>query len=251
MKDLATSSSAAPAPCSSCRISPRHIRACIDVPVNCNKFVKNGEALFQAYRAALPATLHGSFRRALEEQPISWAANQWRPRIHYGRAGTALVGDAVGHFHPLTAAGMTLGFLDGFSLADSRSFLEYKNRRLAESRVPELLSMGLHNLLTLHDVGTVVLRNAVFKMWRESPAECRATMRLLSGEKTNVEYFARAFLKVAVMGLQQVAKDMLASWHWRRMADSLHSFAQWLGWLAAGTLQAESRDYRNLASRAP
>ena len=224
-----------PGPMFVLRVGPRHIRACIDVPVSSSRLLKSGAGLLQAYRKALPARLHGAFRRALE-QPIAWAANQSRSRVHFGREGMALVGDAVGHFHPLTAVGMTLGLLDGYALAESKSFWEYKNQRAAESRVPELLSTGLQNLLTLQDAGTVALRNAVFQMWRQSPSDCRATMRLLSGEKTNLEYFCRAFVKVVVLAVRQVARDMLASWHWRNLADSLNSFAHWLGWLAAGTL---------------
>ena len=96
--------------------------------------------------------------------------------------------------------------------------------------------MGLHNLLTLQDAGTVTLRNALFTMWRKSTTECRETMRLLSAEKTSQEHFTRAFLKVVVLGLRRMARDMLSSWHWRRLAVSLQSFARWLGWLAAGTL---------------
>jgi len=226
-----------PGPMFVSRIGPAHIRACIDVPVNSSRCLKNGDGLWQAYRAALPATLHAPFRRALEGQSIAWAANQWRPRVHYGREGVALVGDAVGHFHPLTAVGMTLGFLDGYALAQSKCFRDYRNQRTAASRVPELLSMGLHNLFTLQDTGTVALRNALFTMWRQSPTECRETMRLLSGEQTNAEHFVRAFLKVVVLGLQQVFKDTLGSWHFRHLADSLKSFARWLGWLAAGTVR--------------
>ena len=43
--------------------------------------------------------------------------NRFRPRTHFGRGDgsgpeVALVGDAVGHVHPMTAIGMTMGFLD-------------------------------------------------------------------------------------------------------------------------------------------
>ena len=64
----------------------------------------------------LPASLRPAFYKAIQQDEVACTANQLRPRIHYGRPGLALVGDAVGHFHPLTAVGMTLAFLDGYGL---------------------------------------------------------------------------------------------------------------------------------------
>lgn len=219
------------------RISRRHVRICLDVPVRYQQQMKDPDFLWDAYHPALPPTLRPAFRAALRDRPITGAANQLRPRVHYGREGLALVGDAVGHFHPLTAVGMTLGFLDGYCLANSRNFAEYYHRRFANTHVPELLSMGLYQVFTTQDdEGLVAMRQAVYRVWRQSKAERRRTIHLLSGEETDLVRFNRAFLKVMALAARDVLEDAVLAGQWRQTGRALHSFGEWLFWLAAGTL---------------
>src|SRR5690606_28819046 len=102
--------------------------------------------LWEALRPVLPRVLHRSVSDALRRGAIGWAANQNRPRLTFGRPGLALVGDAVGHHHPLTAIGMTMGFQDARELAAAKSFQAYRRRRLHDSRVPEMLAVGLYEV---------------------------------------------------------------------------------------------------------
>jgi 2-polyprenyl-6-methoxyphenol hydroxylase-like FAD-dependent oxidoreductase len=219
-----------------CRISPRHVRVCLDIPVHAGQLARDSGGLYEAYRPVLPTSLLPAFRKALESDRVVWTANQLRPRIHYGRPGLVLVGDAVGHFHPLTAVGMTLGFLDGYGLASCKSFAEYRRERSNQSCVAELLASALYKMFTLEDDGAVSLRSATYRMWRHTREERRRTMRLLSGAETDLVHFNRAFLKVMVLGAQEVLQDAVFSGRWRHTARVLKSFAGWLGWLAAGTL---------------
>jgi 2-polyprenyl-6-methoxyphenol hydroxylase-like FAD-dependent oxidoreductase len=245
-----------PGPMFVCRISPRQVRLCLDVPLRCGQPKNDAAYLWTAYSPVLPRSLQPAFRLALETRPVAWTANQWRPRAHYGRAGLALVGDAVGHFHPLTAVGMTLGFLDGYCLASSPSLSAYRRGRRAGSGVAELLAMGLYKMFTRDDAGTVAMRRAVYRMWQQATADGRLTMRLLSGEETDLLQFNRAFLKVMVRASWQLLQDHVRCCHRRvsgRKGDwtlssgvpspflpdtrrTLSSFGKWLTWLVAGNL---------------
>jgi len=219
-----------------CRISPRHVRLCLDVPIRHGQPKNDAAYLWTAYSPVLPESLRPAFRRALASQPVAWTANQWRRRACYGREGLALVGDAVGHFHPLTAVGMTLGFLDGYCLAACKKISAYRRAQAARSAVAELLAVGLYQLFAREDDGTVAMRQAVYHMWRNLPGECRRTMRLLSGEETDVGQFNKAFLRVLTLAVQQVLRDALCSGRWRRSVRALGSFGAWFSWLAAGSL---------------
>jgi 2-polyprenyl-6-methoxyphenol hydroxylase-like FAD-dependent oxidoreductase len=225
-----------PGPMFACRISPRQVRLCLDVPLRHRGPKRDAAYLGAAYSSVLPRSLQPAFRRALETRPVAWAANQWRPRVHYGRAGLALVGDAVGHFHPLTAVGMTLGFLDGYCLAGSNSLSAYRQKRRAGSGVAELLAMGLYQMFTHDDAGTAVMRRAVYQMWQHTPADRRRTMRLLSGAETDLMKFNGAFLKVMVVTISQILQGRAGCGCLLDTGRALRSFGEWLSWLVAGNL---------------
>jgi 2-polyprenyl-6-methoxyphenol hydroxylase-like FAD-dependent oxidoreductase len=225
-----------PGPVFVCRISSHQVRVCLDVPVRHGQPKNDAAYLWTAYSPVLPRSLQPAFRRALETRPVAWTANQWRPRVHYGRAGLALVGDAVGHFHPLTAVGMTLGFLDGYCLASSNSLSAYRQGRRSGSGVAELLAMGLYQMFTLDDAGTVAMRRAVYQMWQQAPADRRRTMRLLSGAETDLMQFNGAFLKVMAVAIWQILQDRVRRCHRLDTRRALSSFGKWLTWLVAGNL---------------
>jgi 2-polyprenyl-6-methoxyphenol hydroxylase-like FAD-dependent oxidoreductase len=221
-----------PGPMFACRIGPRHLRICLDVPLPLRRILHDPEALGDGYAPALPPALRPAFRRALHTGAVAWTANQSRPRLHYGRAGFALVGDAVGHFHPLTAMGLASGFLDGLCLAESRSFGDYRRRRAADSYVPELLAGALYKVFTCADEGTAALRHAVFAAWRQVPGECSQTMRLLSGAETSPARFLRAFVKVLALACRRTIAPDVFSGRWRHAARTMHGFGPWVRWLA-------------------
>jgi len=219
-----------PGPVLACRIGPQRLRLFLDLPPG--KIDKNVDALVSAFSPVLPAAWRESFRRALADRPVVWASNQWRSRLDFGRPGLALVGDAVGHYHPLTAVGLTLGFLDADCLAASGNFAEYRKQRSAKSSVAELLAYALYKAFTHDDPGTLALRAAIFQTWRNCPGECRRTMRLLSADETDVVDFNRAFLRVLAQAGQQVLHDSLFTGRWMQTARILGNLAHWLRWLA-------------------
>jgi 2-polyprenyl-6-methoxyphenol hydroxylase-like FAD-dependent oxidoreductase len=221
-----------PGPTFACRIGPRQIRVCLDVPLEKRRILQEPEALWPAYRPAFPKQLHAAFRRALQDGPIPWAANQRRPRVAFGRKGVPLVGDAVGHYHPLTAVGLTMGLMDSYCLAQSRSFSDYSRQRAADSSVAEAVANALYKVFTDADDGTIAIRHALFETWRRAPGERRLAMRLLSGEETGPGQFRRAFVRVLALALRRSLQQKVLAGRWWSGGRALRSFGPWLGLLA-------------------
>lgn len=227
-----------PGPALVFRISPRYLRVCLDVPSHHYHAKEAATYLREAYSPVLPANLLPSFHDALQKRPVLWAPNQFRSRAYYGQSGTALVGDAVGHFHPLTAVGLTLGFMDGECLARSASFEEYCKERSSRTYVPELLADSLYRVFTRQDNGTIALRNSIYRTWRENPNECERTMRILAGLETDVTQFRKAFLKMMRSALPGILHRSLVPNQWSSMFDSVKGFIEWFKWLKTSTLAA-------------
>ncbi|MCE9624440.1 MAG: FAD-dependent monooxygenase [Deltaproteobacteria bacterium] len=224
-----------PGPALVFRISPRFLRVCLDVPSRDYNSKAASAYLWNSYSSVLPPSLLPAFQEALQNRPILWAPNQFRSRAFYGQEGTALVGDAVGHFHPLTAVGLTLGFMDGECLARSQSFVEYRKERSALTHVPELLADSLYRVFTRQDKGTVALRSSIYRTWRENPSECERTMRILAGLETDVRQFRKAFLKMMRSAVPGILHHTLVPNQWRSMIASVKGFVEWFKWLRTST----------------
>jgi squalene monooxygenase len=220
-----------PGPAFIYRIGPRHLRACLDVPSGVPRGGDHASYLWRAYGGALPEALQPAFRRALQARPITWAANYFRPRASYGRPGLALIGDAVGHFHPLTAVGLTLGFQDGECLARSATFERYRRERAALSHVPEIMAMVLYEVFAARDGGARALHDETFRMLRGHAAVRDRTMRLLAAEDPGVLSFSRPFVTAAAMTTARVIHDVVSTQRWphgMRVLLYLHRRLMWI-----------------------
>jgi lanosterol synthase len=227
----------APGPVLAYRVSPREVRACFDVPLALDVNGDRAAVLYEAYAPALPPGLRAPFERALLADDVAWASNQTRLRRTFGRPGFALVGDAVGHHHPLTATGLTLGFLDALALSRAPSFEAYRRERDHGGRVPEVLAIALYDIFAGTSDETVAMRKAVYRLWRDNPAECDRTMRLLSGDATNLALFGAPFLKVlarASAGLVVQGVRAAEPRHGLHAAARLACFAR--DWFSSGAL---------------
>lgn len=207
------------------RIGVNLVRLCLDVPATSPR---NAEILWADYHTVLPSTLHLAFQQALDRNEISWVSNQFCPRIHYGRPGVALVGDATGYFHPLTATGMTIGFLDSVCLLHSQRFNQYRKTRTVATYVPELLATLLYDVFTQQDESAIALRQAIYHLWRKDPGECRRTMQLLSGAKTNLVFFGCSFAKGLVLAMKAVLSQKISKRQWNQLLPALLALGQWL-----------------------
>ena len=105
------------------------VRIIVDVPLD--RWTRQDRIGFltESYAALLPEALRQAFIEALRAGQFHVAANQLRPRVTYGNSRRVLIGDAAGHYHPMTAVGMTLGFGDALALAEGGSFRDFAARR--------------------------------------------------------------------------------------------------------------------------
>jgi squalene monooxygenase len=219
-----------PGPALLFRIGPRRVRLCLDLPMLGSEAqsARSAAALWLAFRPALPPSLHRAFQQALAERPVAWNVNHVLPRRHGDHLHVALVGDAVGHFHPLTAAGMTVGFLDAESLVRNPNLASYREERIRRACVPQLLAGVLYQVLQRQDPGAVALRQGIYRLWRSDPDEQRRAMRLLSAEEVRPRVFCGTFLKVLDLAARSAVIEN-ASWqNWRRLVQTLGSLGPWL-----------------------
>jgi len=223
------------------RIGRCAARACIDVPLASPSRANTTAYLWEAYGPFFPPSLRPSFQAALRQRQIKWAANQFCPRTAYGDGRLALIGDAVGHFHPLTATGLTLAMMDGECLARSPGIAAYSRERAADTRVAEILAIAIHRAFTAHDTATVALRGAIYDMWRRQPAERYRTMRLLALDEIRVSQFISAFLNAFSLAVRSGISAPLANGQWRQSAHALRGFSDWLAWLGPITWKIMAR----------
>jgi flavin-dependent dehydrogenase len=202
------------------RITPDQIRIILDVPITGSASKRrSAEHLLHDFGPVLPNELQPAFGRACREDRVRWAGNGFRPRTCYGVGHIALVGDACGHLHPLTAAGMSLAFLDAECIARTRDLVAYKGIRERASYVPELLSNGLYQAFVRKD-GTP-LRAAITRLWRTNQAERDRSMELLSVTETSPGTLRSTFLSVLATALRAPSWGAL-----RPMASSLIGLGQ-------------------------
>lgn len=229
------------------RISADLVRVCIDVPLSL-RITRDKEAvLYESYAYALPKSLREPFRRALLHGEISFATNQTRARCAFGRPGLALVGDAVGHHHPLTALGMTLGFQDAVALAESTSFASYRRQRSIESRVPEMLAIALYEVFADTHDEVVELRRAIYDLWRTSPTERLRTMRFLACTEHRPLAFGGSFAKAMALAAKRLVGRGVATSQWSHVASITEQIGSRVRWLVTGALHlTEARPAKEL-----
>jgi len=231
-----------PGPILTYRIDPRRVRMCLDVPFGL-KIRGHGEAsLWDGFSPVVPDAIRKPFREALRSGRVVWAANQDKPRNRFGRAGLVLVGDAVGHHHPLTGVGMTLGFQDGVVLAASPNVDAFRAQRVVEARVPELLSVILYEIFADTAADAIDVRRAIYQLWRTDPTERGRTMNYLSGQDTRAFYFGRTFVKTVALAIRRTIAEGIEAHRWRHAIERVGQLGSRVGWVLSrsiGFKQAE------------
>jgi 2-polyprenyl-6-methoxyphenol hydroxylase-like FAD-dependent oxidoreductase len=230
-----------PGPVMLYRIDAERIRAAIDVPLELGRRARNSAFLWDGFRNVLPAELRDSFRAALERGPLLWAATQFCPLAIYARGGLAVVGEAAGCFHPMTAAGLTQGFLDAESLAVLDDWRDYQTQREQGSYVAELLAGALYQVFSRHDPTAVSIRRSVYRLWRQSSYERDRTIRILMGHHVNRGDFAAAFLRAGIAAATHTLRRATAVGRWEALPSALGAYLEWLAWPLAGVSPARMR----------
>jgi 2-polyprenyl-6-methoxyphenol hydroxylase-like FAD-dependent oxidoreductase len=191
-------------------ISATSARAVIDLPLDMDR---GGEAVVAAvrehYLPHMSAGVQKSMRRALDAGEIEIAANYSIQTDECVVPGAALVGDACGCSHPLTATGMTVALTDTRLLAEALAGLDltqpnavdealerYQRDRYRYVRAREVLADALYEVFAGIDDGTRAIRAGIFDYWRRDVGHRARSMALLSGAESRLPAFLREYLTV-------------------------------------------------------
>ncbi len=225
-----------PGPILMYRLGEHCVRVIVDVPSDGWTPGDRIGFLSDSYADLLPETLRPAFVEALRAGQFQAAANELSPRVTYGSPHRVLIGDAAGHYHPLTAVGMTLGFGDALTLAEDKDFHDFTTKRFQATHTPELLAMELYEVFADHRAETVAVRHAIYRRWRANSAFRDRTMRLLACEDMSL---TRMGLAGCAMVVRAVAGEIPRSYDqfaWRRARDVVQALAVRLRWLLRGVI---------------
>ena len=162
------------------------------------------------YLPHVPASLRGAIREALHSRPLMASANHAIYTEFCVAPGAALVGDAAGCSHPLTATGMTIALHDAETLAANlathglgdEALLAYQKGRNAFVRARETFAHALYEVFRGEEEGCRMLRDGVFDYWRSDRAR-RASMDILTGEESGMRAFVSEYLRVAFVSARR------------------------------------------------
>jgi 2-polyprenyl-6-methoxyphenol hydroxylase-like FAD-dependent oxidoreductase len=196
------------------------IRFCVDVPLTAAKGKQAMiELLVRDYAPVVPESLREAMIKSLREVPFEGVANHNITTQTCAAPGVALVGDAGGCNHPLTASGMTnamndvltLGELVGKSGPSDAALSEYQRRRYDFVRMRDLFTDALYEVFRGQDAGSRALQEGVFRYWASSGRSREASMNILSGEEVRISRFvteySRVFRTSAVDVFARLVKD--------------------------------------------
>lgn len=191
-------------------------RVTIDLPKN---LPAKGDALkrwlLETYVPFLPAPLSGQLAAAIEahEGNLYMAPTVNLPAPAAVQPGLALIGDAAGCSHPITASGMTMGLRDAESLAAEASrrthipatdpwldLATLRRYRAAHDRyVPtrQALADAIYEAFRGEREGSRAIRRALFEYWGSGRSARSRSMALLSCSEGRPSVFLTEYLKTA------------------------------------------------------
>ena len=215
------------------------IRIIVDIPVDRWKPRDRIGFLSEFCAGLLPGGLDSAFIEALQAGQFGMAVNQLRPRITYGSARRVLIGDAAGHYHPMTAVGMTLGFGDALALAGTTDFREFAAERFRASQVPELLAMGLYEVFADHRIEAAALRFAIYRGWRTNSTYRNRTTRILACEDRSATTMNLAVCSTVAWTLAGEMSRSFRRFSLRRAKTICHALAIRIWWLLRSVRQIQ------------
>ena len=220
-----------PGPVLMYRLGEHHVRLMVDIPLDHTTSRDRISFLLDSYVDLLPDQLCSAFVDALRMRQFQVSANKLRPHVTFGSPRCVLIGDAAGHYHPMTAMGMTFGFGDAVSLAENEDFQDFTAQRFRATRTSAFLAMGLYEVFTDHRAEAAAIRRTIYRSARTNSVFRDRTMRLLGCEDISAVGMGVAFFgTVARTVFKQIprSRDRLA---WRRAGDVNYALAVRIGWL--------------------
>jgi len=216
----------------------RRTRLCVDVPL----FTPRGrralaEYLEGAFVPHLPESLRAAVAMAVRTSAIELCANHFMYTDRCVVHGAALVGDAAGCSHPLTATGMTIALHDAMLLADclgERGSLgarlkRFQRRRYRFARARDLFAQALYSVFRADSAGARALSDGVFRYWQAGEPSRTASMNILTGEESSALRFFVEYAKVVGPSSLKVCEAALRA----RSLDALQPLRSILALLGA------------------
>lgn len=173
------------------------------------------EHLLRAYVPFLPAPLSAEVAAAIKahEGPLEMAPTVELPAPAAIAPGLALVGDAAGCSHPITASGMTMGLRDAENLGiearrrrnaplsefwlDAGSLRRYRNEHDRYVPTRQALATAIYEAFRGGHDGARAIRRALFEYWGTGDVARARSMALLSCSEGRASVFLSEYLKTA------------------------------------------------------
>lgn len=164
----------------------------------------------------LPPALRQDVVRAMESEPMLSAKVYPLEALPAAHGRVAVVGDAAGCVHPLTASGIAFCTQDAVRLAREvgTSFAggagvpaaleRYAARRMGPMRTRAALGPALVDALEGDGADLRLLRAGLFRTWERSPAGRSASLALLSTHEPRPLVMAREYARVCLHALRAV-----------------------------------------------
>lgn len=186
-------------------------RGCFDVTSDLSGGPRGAAELVRRdYVPHLPEALGQAVLASLEQELPQIAANESIRTDRSALPGAAIVGDAGGCSHPLTATGMTVGFTDAQRLgrllaplgqlsdtaAVDAALRRYEVERYRFVRAREMLADALYEVFRGAEPGARAIQEGIFRYWEGSEHARARSMALLSGADSRLGAFMTEYLTV-------------------------------------------------------
>ena len=191
----------------------RHrVRMCFDFPALHEAgrgLARIAAAIRERYLPLVPEPLRTSAGQALGARKPEIAACHAIATRRCVEPGVALVGEAGGCSHPITAAGMTVCLTDVRILAEElgaahgldRALERYQARRYRFARAREVLADALYETFLAGTDGARAIREGIFSYWEGDRRARAASLALLSGADSRLTSFLAEYWRVAGHGI--------------------------------------------------
>lgn len=231
-----------PAPILVYPISAKDSRTCVDLPILEGEERGKDAVIERLRRDYLPFFPEGTrqpMADALAAGEIEMAANYSIRTDECTVPGLALVGDACGCSHPITATGMTVGLHDvevlgkklrGVPLSNraavDNALADYQHERYQFVRAREILADAIYEVFRGVDDGARAIRAGIFRYWRAALSHRASSMSLLSGRESRLPTFLREYLTVVSMSTSTVLRGAVNTPTLRGRVRSLFGLTQ-------------------------
>jgi 2-polyprenyl-6-methoxyphenol hydroxylase-like FAD-dependent oxidoreductase len=201
-------------------------RVMVDVPLGSTVATLREQP---AWLSGLPRAMGAAVLHALEREPARIASNDTRRPSAQVEGSAALIGDAGGCCHPVSASGIASGTHDARVLVATMeahrgdvpaALEEYAFLRRPAQRTRLSLASALYRAFADRGPQMDALRAGLFRYWQESQEGAEASMSLLSTREPRMWVMAREYARVVGHGVRSLG------------AEAASQDGRGLGWMA-------------------